>query len=204
MTEQSDIAFTDSVKSIQARKGSRKSYERMYEQEVLTSGFETEITEELSAFIAELNSVFFATVNASGQPYIQHRGGPPGFIKVLDKNTLAFADYKGNRQFISQGNLLDNPKAFMFLIDYTQSRRIKVWGSAEIVEDDDELLAALMPPAGEYRAQAEQAVRFTVHTWDRNCPQHIPLRVDVTTIEQALKERDAEIVRLKQQIQSMS
>jgi uncharacterized protein len=122
----SDVAFTPAVKAIQTRKGSRDNYSRMEEGE----GWSTTITPTLAAFIAEQNSIYIGTANAAGQPYIQHRGGPPGFLRVVDETTLAFVDFKGNRQYISQGNLAENPRAFIFLMDYTRRRRIKLWGKA--------------------------------------------------------------------------
>lgn len=204
MTIPSDLAFTESVKLIQTRKGSRQAYEKMYEHLPRATGFNTEITRELTAFIGEQNSVFLATANATGQPYIQHRGGPPGFIKVLDKHTLAFADFKGNRQYISQGNLIDNPKAFLFLIDYEHRSRIKIWGEATVIEDNYAMLQSLMPPKDEYRAQPEQVIRFRVQVWDGNCPQHIPARMDKAAVERALQERDDEIDRLTKQIHLLS
>ena len=171
----SDIAFTESVKKIQERKGSRKLYAQMEQ----SGGWQTEITSDLATFIATQRSFFLATSNSHGQPYIQHRGGPAGFLKVIDKQTLAFADYKGNRQFISQGNLAENPKAFIFLIDYSTRVRIKIWGSARVLEDQPDLLAELAPNPDEYRAMPEQVIEFVVEAWDRNCPSHIPRRVDV-------------------------
>src|SRR5262249_51269357 len=138
----SDIAFTDTVKAIQARKGSRHAYARMEEG----GSWETAITPDLKAFVEAQTSVFLATVNADGQPYIQHRGGPAGFLRVLDEHTIGFADFAGNRQYITQGNLSENPKAHLFLIDYARRRRIKIWGTARVVEGDDSLLEQLMPP----------------------------------------------------------
>ena len=137
----SDVAFTPAVKAVQARKGSRKGYARMEEGRP----WQTTITPDLAAFIEAQISVFLATANAKGQPYIQHRGGPKGFLRVLDEKTIAFADFAGNRQFITQGNLSENPKAYLFLIDYAQRRRVKIWGEARIVEADAELTARLMP-----------------------------------------------------------
>jgi len=131
------------VKAIQRRKGSRTSYERMEAGQ----GWSTTITADLADFIAAQTSVFFGTASADGQPYIQHRGGPPGFLRVLDERTVAFADYRGNRQYISQGNLADNPKAFLFLIDYAHRQRIKIWGEARVVENDPPLVQSLMPRA---------------------------------------------------------
>jgi predicted pyridoxine 5'-phosphate oxidase superfamily flavin-nucleotide-binding protein len=183
----SDIAFTPSVKAIQARKGSREAYARMER----AGGWSQTIDAELGAFIAAQTSVFLATANAGGQPYIQHRGGPAGFLHVLDERTIAFADYRGNRQFITSGNLSENSQAFLFLIDYAQRRRIKIWGTARVVEGDAELVAALMP-AG-YKARAEQAIVFTVEAWDENCPQHIPQRLEAADVVRALEERDAAI-----------
>jgi len=187
----SDVAFTPSVKAIQARKGSRDAYRRMEEN----GGWQQDITDELAAFIAEQRSFFIATVSSDGAPYIQHRGGPRGFLHVIGPATLAFADFKGNRQFISQGNLADNPKAHIFLIDYLNRRRIKIWGEARVIEDDPKLLEKLMP--GSYQARHEQVVVFEVSTWDVNCPQHIPVRIDAEDVQLALAERDARIAELK-------
>jgi uncharacterized protein len=167
-TYASDIAFTASVKAIQTRKGSRRSYKHMEER----GSWQTRITPDLAHFIEAQTSIFLATANAEGQPYIQHRGGPPGFLKVLDDKTLGLADFAGNRQYITQGNLMDNPKAHLFLIDYAQRQRIKIWGEARIVEDNAELMARLTPES--YRARPEQLILFTVSAWDANCPQHIP------------------------------
>ncbi len=164
----SDVAFTDTVKAVQTRMGSRTAYARME----ANGGWETEISPELAAFIAEQQSFFLATANAEGQPYIQHRGGPPGFLRVLDPQTLAFADFRGNKQYISVGNLEDNPKVHLFLIDYENRRRVKIWGEAKVVEDDPELVARLFPDG--YDARAERALVIHVTAWDENCPQHIP------------------------------
>ena len=195
----SDVGFTETVKQIQARKGSRDAYARVEQ----AGGWQTEITSDLAAYIANQRSVFFATVNGAGQPYIQHRGGPRGFLHVLDKTTIAFADFKGNRQFISQGNLSENPKAFLFLIDYVNKTRIKIWGEAKVVEDDPELLSSLMPHAAEYRAAPEQVVLFKVTAWDANCPQHIPQRFDREDVEELLRERDRKITLLEEQIRQL-
>lgn len=199
MTYSSDIAFTNTIKAIQARKGSRGVYARMEEN----GSWDTEITPDIAAYIAAQRSFFLATANAEGQPYIQHRGGPPGFLKVINEKTLAFADYKGNRQFISQGNLIENAKAFIFLIDYTNKSRVKLWGTAEIVEDDPELLEQLMPDRSEYRALPEQALKFTLEAFDRNCPQHIPWRFEAEDVERVLRERDARIEQLEEQVRQL-
>lgn len=196
LTYASDIAFTDSVKAIQSRKGSRAIYARMEQN----GSWQTEISPDLADYIARQRSFFLATANTDGQPYIQHRGGPPGFLKVIDRKTLAFVDYKGNRQFISQGNLAENPKAFIFLIDYVNRIRIKIWGHAKILEDQPELLLELMPSQDEYRAQAEQVLVFNVEAWDRNCPQHIPQRVEREDVESLLQERDRRIEELEEQV----
>ena len=187
----SDVAFTRTVKAIQARKGSRASYSQMEED----GGWRTTVTPDLAAFIAEQRSMFLATANAEGQPYIQHRGGPPGFLHVLDEHTLAFADFKGNRQFITQGNLQDNPKAYLFLIDYAHRRRIKIWGTARVVEGDAALTDSLMPIG--YKARPEQAILFTVSAWAENCQQHIPQRIEAEDVAAALKQRDTRIAELE-------
>jgi predicted pyridoxine 5'-phosphate oxidase superfamily flavin-nucleotide-binding protein len=190
----SDVAFTDAVKAIQSRKGSRQAYARMEQG----GGWQTAISAELKAEIEGQTSVFLATANADGQPYIQHRGGPAGFLHVLDTQTIAFADFVGNRQFITQGNLSQNPKAQLFLIDYEQRRRIKIWGTARIVEGDASLIAQLMPPG--YRARPEQVVLFTVTAWDVNCPQHIPHRIDAEGVKAALEQRDQRIRALEAEL----
>ena len=190
----SDVAFTPTVKAIQSRKGSREAYSRVEER----GGWRATITPDLAAFIGAQTSVFLATANVQGQPYIQHRGGPTGFLKVLDEHTIGFADFSGNRQFITQGNLEDNAQAFLFLIDYMLRQRIKIWGNAQVVEDDQELTARLMP--ANYKARPEQAILFTVSAWDANCPQHIPQRFEAADVAVALAERDRRIERLEQEI----
>ena len=190
----SDVAFTPTVKAIQSRKGSRDSYARVEQR----GGWRATITADLAAFIDAQTSVFLATANAQGQPYIQHRGGPAGFLKVLDEHTIGFADFSGNRQFITQGNLEDNGQAFLFLIDYMLRQRIKVWGRARVVEGDAELMARLMP--ADYKARPEQAILFTVTAWDANCPQHIPQRFEAADVAAALAERDRRIAGLEQEI----
>ena len=190
----SDIGFTPAVKAIQTRKGSRGGYAHMEEG----GGWRTEIDEALAAFISEQTSFFLATATADGQPYIQHRGGPAGFIKVLDRTTLAFADYKGNRQYITQGNLSENPKAYIFLIDYVNRRRIKIWGEARVIEDDQALTTALMPK--DYKARPEQTILFKIKAWDSNCPQHIPLKFDAADVAAAIAARDARIAELEAEV----
>jgi uncharacterized protein len=194
----SDIAFTPSVKAQQTRKGSRAAYRRMEEG----GGWQTTVTPDLAAFLAEQRTAFLATVNADGQPYIQHRGGPPGFLRALDANTLGFADYSGNRQYVTLGNLADNPKAHLFVIDYAHRRRVKIWGTLAAVEDDAELLGSLMPKG--YKAVPERALLFTVKAWDANCPQHIPMMLPADDVSAALAERDAKIAELEARLAGRS
>jgi uncharacterized protein len=193
-TYPSDVAFTPAVKAIQARKGSREAYARVEQH----GGWRTEIDENLAAFLADTNSFYLATASGDGQPYIQHRGGPKGFIKVLDKETIAFADYSGNRQYITQGNLSENPKAHIFVMDYAHRRRVKIWGEARVVDDDPALLASLMP--GGYRARPEQVILFKIAAWDTNCPQHIPQKFDAGDVAAALASRDARIGELETEL----
>src|SRR5208282_427316 len=193
----SDVAFTPSVKAVQTRKGSRPSYQRMEER----GSWQTRITADLAGFIAAQTSIFFATANSEGQPYIQHRGGPPGFLRVLDEKTIGFVDFAGNRQYITLGNLADNPKAQLFLIDYAHRRRIKIWGEARAVEGDAALMARLMPQG--YKARPEQVILFTVSAWDANCPQHIPQRFEAADVAAELVERDKRIEGLEAEIKRM-
>lgn len=186
----SDVAFTPAVKAVQERKGSRKGYRRMEEK----GGWQTKVTPELAAFLAERDSAFLATASRDGQPYVQHRGGPKGFIRVIDESTLGFADYAGNRQYITAGNLTENDRAFLFLMDYAHRRRVKIWGRARVVENDPDLIARLMPQG--YPARPEQAILFTIVAWDVNCPQHIPQKLDaadVTAVVERLQRRIGEL-----------
>lgn len=194
----SDVGFTETVKAIQTRKGSRAAYRRMEQG----GSWERTITPELKAVIESQTSVFLATANAQGQPYIQHRGGPAGFLRVLDDRTLGFVDFAGNRQYITQGNLAENPKAHLFLIDYARRSRIKLWGTARVVEGDAALEARLMPPS--YRARAEQVILFTVTAWDANCPQHIPQRFEAADVAEALASRDRRIAELEAEVVRLS
>jgi predicted pyridoxine 5'-phosphate oxidase superfamily flavin-nucleotide-binding protein len=193
----SDVAFTPTVKDIQARRGSRKAYAHREE----AGSWPTRITPDLGAFIGAQTSVFLATANKDGQPYIQHRGGPPGFLRVLDDKTIGFADFAGNRQYITLGNLADNPKAYLFLIDYMHRRRIKTWGEARVVEGDAELISKLMPEA--YKARPEQAILFTVAAWDSNCAQHIPQRFEAADVAAALMQRNARIAALEEEVKRL-
>ena len=186
-TPASDVAFTKSVKAEQERRGSRGAYERMERGE----GWSTTITDDLRAFLAERDSVYLATANADGQPYIQHRGGPPGFVKVLDDRTLAFADFAGNRQYVTVGNLADNDRAFLFFMDYAHRQRIKIWGRARVVEGDAALLARVKP-AG-YKARGERVILFTVVAWDANCPQHIPQKIDAADVREATSRLESRV-----------
>ena len=190
----SDIAFTPTVKSIQAQRGSRSSYARME-----TGGsWSTTVTPELQEFLANLDMFYLGTANAEGQPYIQYRGGSPGFLKVVDETTLAFADFGGNRQYITLGNLAENPKALLFLMDYARSRRIKLWGNARVVEDDPALLDQLRDPS--YPGKVERAIVFEIEAWDVNCPQHIHKRFSQSQIAPVIEELQAKIADLEEQL----
>jgi predicted pyridoxine 5'-phosphate oxidase superfamily flavin-nucleotide-binding protein len=173
MRYRSDIAFTPSVKAAQEARGSRAGYEKA----MARHDWDDRVTPALEAFIAERDSFYLGTASKDGQPYIQHRGGPKGFLKVLDSQRLAFADYRGNRQYISVGNLSENDKAFIFLMDYPNRQRIKIWGRAEYLEDDDSVLEAVVD--GDYDARPERAIVFHIEAWDSNCPQHITPRYTV-------------------------
>ena len=190
----SDVAFTPAVKAIQQKLGSRAAYARMEEGE----GWETTITPDLAEFIASQSSVFLGTANAAGQPYIQHRGGPPGFLHVLDDKTIGFADVRGNRQFITLGNLAENPKAHLFLIDYEHSQRVKIWGEARAVEDDPALLEKLLPP--DEKAQGARVILFTATAWDANCPKYIPQRFEADDVARTVEQRDRRIAELEGEI----
>jgi predicted pyridoxine 5'-phosphate oxidase superfamily flavin-nucleotide-binding protein len=194
----SDVAFTPAVKELQRARGSRAAYARMEAR----GGWRTAIDAGLAAFIAAQTSCFLGTASRDGQPYIQHRGGPPGFLRVLDERTIAFADLRGNRQYISTGNLSENPRVHLFLIDYAHHRRIKIWGTAKVVADDPAFAASLAPPGGDADA-VEQAIVIHVEAWDANCPQHIPQLVDAAAVAAALAERDAKIAALEAELRRL-
>jgi len=189
-TPSSDIAFTPTIKALQAERGSRANYQRMEER----GGFRTEITEDLAQFLASVDTAYLATANAAGQPYAQHRGGPKGFIRIVGPTTLGFADYRGNRQYITTGNLAENDRAFLFLMDYAHRRRVKLWGRAR-VSDDPQAIARLMPEG--YQAKPEQAILFEIEAWDINCPQHIPQKIDASDVERVLGDLQRRIAELE-------
>ncbi|MBN9560678.1 MAG: pyridoxamine 5'-phosphate oxidase family protein [Alphaproteobacteria bacterium] len=185
-----DIVFSASIKDEQHRRGGVPAHERI----AARGGFRTALTPDLVAFLADVDTAYLATASASGQPYAQHRGGPKGFIRVLDERTLGFADFAGNRQYITAGNLAENERAFLFLIDYAHQRRIKLWGRARMV-DDAALIARLMP-AG-YQARPERALLFTVDAWDSNCRQHIPQKFDAADVADAVRRLEQRIADLE-------
>lgn len=182
-----EIVFTPAAQRAMAARGSARAYARK-----IASGFPDRVTPDLAGFIAELDTAFLATVSAEDAPYIQHRGGPKGFIKVLDDKTLAFADFAGNRQYITLSNLEGNDRAYLFLLDSANRRRVKVWGRARVVENDPALMEKLVDPG--YRARPERAILFTVEAWDVNCSQHITARYsedEVAAVVSGLRDRIA-------------
>jgi len=190
----SDVAFSPAVKVWQEKMGSRAGYARMEQKGSWKGG----VTPDLAAFLAERDSFYLATASAEGQPYIQHRGGPKGFLRVLDERTLAFADFAGNRQYISAGNLSENDRAQIFLMDYANRQRIKIWGRARVVEDDPALLERLADPA--YKGRPERAIVFEIAAWDVNCPQHITRRYTEAEVATALEKLTARIAELEDEV----
>jgi predicted pyridoxine 5'-phosphate oxidase superfamily flavin-nucleotide-binding protein len=186
----SSRVFTPATQKAQAERGSAKAYERR-----LAEGFPDKVTPELAAFIAEQDTVFLATATADGAPYIQHRGGPKGFLKVVDERTLGFADYRGNRQYITLANLSENDRAYLFLLDPARKQRIKLWGRARVVENDPELIEKLFD-AG-YKAKPERAILFTIEAWDVNCSQHIVARFTEAELEEAFTKVQTKIAELE-------
>lgn len=189
------IFFTPSVKAAQQRDGSRAGYARSFERD--TEVFNDRLGEAEADFIAQQRSFYMATVSETGWPYLQHRGGPRGFLKVLDDKTLAFADYAGNRQLISVGNLAGDDRVSLILMDYAQRVRLKLIGHLAVQDlaPSDPLFQTLVDPA--YRARPQRAMRITVEGFDWNCPQHIPLRIDAEDVQRALDQRDARIAELE-------
>lgn len=193
----SDIAFTGSVKQAQEQRGSRRGYANMERR----GSWSSTVTSELVQFLSGLDSFYLGTATAKGQPYIQHRGGPRGFLRVLDERTLAFADFKGNAQYISVGNLDENEKAYIFAMDYPNRRRIKIWGTARYVEDDVELIGTLNSDS--YGAQPQRAVIFSIEAWDSNCPQHITPRFTEEDIAPTIQNYERRIAELESEVQRL-
>jgi predicted pyridoxine 5'-phosphate oxidase superfamily flavin-nucleotide-binding protein len=193
----SDVAFSPAVKAVQARRGSRGSYARIEAK----GGFRTAVTPDLAEFVAAARSFYLATASGDGQPYVQHRGGPPGFLRVVDERTLAFADYKGNRQYITTGNLAENDRAYIFVMDYAQRRRVKLWGRARMVEDDPALLARLWPEG--YTAHPEQIIVFEIEAWDTNCPQHIPQLFHAEDVARTIVQLQMRISELETEVAAL-
>jgi uncharacterized protein len=197
MIPSSDVAFTPRVKEIQTQRGSRAAYARQEQK----GGWPTTVTPDLAATIAGTTSFYMATSTPDGQPYIQHRGGPKGFLRVIDETTLGFADFAGNRQYITTGNLADNPRAFLFLMDYVNRRRVKIWGTARVT-DDPGTIARLFPEG--YDATPEQAILFTISAWSRNCPQHIPQMFPADEVMAAVDALTARIKTLEAELATLN
>lgn len=160
------------------------------------------MTPDLAAFLAQRDSFYLATASAEGPPYIQHRGGPKGFLKALDERTLGFADFDGNRLYISAGNLSENDRAQIFLMDYANRQRIKIWGRARVVEDDPALLAKLADPG--YEGRPERAILFEIAAWDVNCPQRITRRYTEAEVATAVEKLTARIAELEDEVARLS
>lgn len=197
MDHGSEFAFTGAVKAAQEKYGVR-------EHNVATTArrpWGQEITDELAKFIALRDSFYLGTASAEGRPYIQHRGGLPGFLKVIDKHTLAFPDQPGNKQFITAGNLSENDQAFIFLMDYEMRQRIKLWGRARFEEDDRELIARTLSE-GDDPARISRAVVFRVETWDVNCQQRIPQKISEETVQQVVRKLTERVAALEAKLKA--
>jgi predicted pyridoxine 5'-phosphate oxidase superfamily flavin-nucleotide-binding protein len=185
MPDNSSLVFTPAARRAQEERGSARHYDKR-----AAEGFPDRVTPELAAFLAGQDTAFLATASGDGAPYLQHRGGPKGFIKVIDDKTLGFADYRGNRQYITLANLSENDRAYLFVLDFARKQRIKIWGRARVVENDPALVEKLFEPG--YRARPERAILFTIEAWDTNCPSHITPRFTEAEVVEAtavLRER---------------
>lgn len=197
MEKPEDVMFSPAVKVEQTRLGSREAFE--------DRDWQTEITDDLRQFLAAIDTFFLATASADGRPYIQHRGGPAGFLKPIGSHMLAFADFAGNRQYITLGHLKENDRAHIFVLHYATQQRLKLWGRARVIEDDAELMERLVDPS--YKAKPQRAIAFRIEAWDINCRQHIVARYTeaeiapaVNQLTQRIKEREEEVARLKNRV----
>lgn len=191
-----EIAFTPEVKTAQAQRGSRQAYENY----IANGAANDTIAPKVAELIAQLDGFYFGTVSSNGYPYIQFRGGLPGFLKVLDERTLGFADFSGNKQYITVGNLAGNDKAFLFLMNYRQRQRIKIWGKAEYIEGDSIWTERLRVP--DDPAPTERSILFHVEAISENCPQHIPIRYSATEVAAMMAPLHDRIAQLEQQLSS--
>jgi len=195
-----EIAFTPAVRKIQQQQGVADLYD-----DFLTPDAERSDTlgQMEAAFIAARDGFYQATISKAGWPYVQFRGGPPGFLKVLDEKTIAYADFRGNQQYISTGNLSEIDRISLILMDYPNRRRIKIWGRAKLVDkkDDPKLLAKLQ--IENYRGLPERAVVITIDAFDWNCPQHIPQRLTLQELEPHLSQLKRQIIELQQENQEL-
>ena len=177
-----EIAFTPTVKKVQETLGSRASYARM---ESVPDAVNQRFTDAEAGFISTRNSLYMATVTETGWPYVQHRGGPTGFVRVLDEATIGFPDFRGNRQYVSVGNLVTDDRVSLFFMDYPKKTRLKLFGRARIIGlDDQAMLARLETP--DYRARIERGFIIKVEGFDWNCPQHITPRFTQAEVEAAV------------------
>ena len=190
MSDPDDVMFSPSVKAEQARLGSRPSFEGRE--------WKTEITDDLRQFLGVIDTFFFATASADGRPYVQHRGGPPGFLKTIGSQTLAFADFAGNRQYITLGHLRENDRAHIFVLHFATQQRVKLWGRARVVENDLELMERLVEPT--YKARPQRAVVFTLEAWDINCTQHIVPRYSEAEVAPGINKLVARIKELEEEV----
>ena len=190
MSDPEDVLFSDAVKAEQARLGSRPMFEGRE--------WKTDITDDLRQFLGVIDTFFFATASADGRPYIQHRGGPPGFLKTIGTHTLAFADFAGNRQYITLGHLKENDRAHIFILHFATQQRVKLWGRARVVEGDTELMERLVDPA--YKARPQRAIVFTLEAWDVNCTQHIVPRYSEAEIAPGINKLVARIKELEEEV----
>lgn len=190
MSGNSELVFDSAARAAQAERGSAAHYDKH-----VAEGFPDRVTPDLAAFLSNIDTAFLGTVSAAGAPYIQHRGGPKGFIKIVDDKTLGIADYRGNRQYITLANLSGNDRAFLFLLDPARRARVKVWGRARVVENDDALIERLFDRG--YRARPERAILFTIDAWDVNCSQHITQRFTESEIAAAVAILQQKIAALE-------
>ena len=191
-----DVAYTAAVRGVQQRLGSRGINEQMAEERAER----TIVTPDLAGFVERMDMLYLGTASLAGQPYIQYRGGPVGFLKVIDEHTLGFADYAGNRQYISLGNLDENPRAYLFLMDYVNAQRVKLWGTARVVYDDPALLQRLADPT--YKAKPERVILFTITAWDPNCPRHIHQRYPATVVAPMIQNLQTRIATLEARLKA--
>lgn len=193
-----EIAFTESVKKLQEKHGSRRSYERMEKFKIVDG-----LTEGETSFIQNRDSFYLASIGTNEYPYVQHRGGPKGFLKVLDSKRIGFIDFVGNKQYVSVGNMKTNNNVSLIMVDYPTKTRLKVFAKSEVIELKENPDLYKLLDLKDYKFKPERMMIFHIEAYDWNCPQHITPRYTVDEINDAFKPQQNYIAKLEEELKKL-